>query len=323
MSHRSGHWCTVLSGVLLLAGCGELRNEGGTSETESEIFARVIRVDSISESWNRPESVATVGVLRLNASNFDFTHSIASGRDVSVERLDGRVLPFRLVYWDKPARMGRIEVRLDPWLQARGENFLLRWGMPDSVREDSAKVWDAIPDSQRFAIGSVLVDDFEHDSLQSRLSGASVWSATAADSATTTFFGIQEAGKGRAGRALRFSYSAPKGYVLTSVPLPAGVRSLRSLDSIVFWARGTGTVGTSFDRETSGKAWTFRKLDTSWTRIRIRPVDLDSASHLGGNIGWLAVRDEIARLTFFPSGGGTELWMDDIRLYGVNRDDLR
>ncbi len=323
MNRRWRIWSAVLAVFPLFTGCGDLRNAGGTSETESEIFAREISVDSIVGSWNRPDSVATVGILRLDESNFDFARTTESGRDVSVERLDGLILPYRLVYWDRPARRGRIEVRLDPLLQTRGGRFMLRWGMPYSVRDDSAMVWKGISEPEKLAATSVLVDDFEHSGLQSLLSDVSTWKAYAADSATVTTFAIEDAGQGRAGKALHFGYSAPKGYVLANVPLGPGPRSLRSLDSIVLWARGTGKVGVSFDRVPSGKSWTFRKLDTAWTRICIRPQDLDTANNLGGNVGWDAVRDQISLLTLFPSGGGSDLWVDDIRLHGVNRDDLR
>jgi hypothetical protein len=34
------------------------------------------------------------------------------------------------------------------------------------------------------------------------------------------------------------------------------------------------------------------------------------------------VRDSITSLTFLI-GGGSDLWIDDIRIYGIGRDDLR
>jgi hypothetical protein len=105
-----------------------------------------------------------------------------------------------------------------------------------------------------------------------------------------------------------------------------GHRSLRSLDSLVFWARGTGVVLPAFDNLDSGsggKAWTRIVLDsTAWTRVRIRPQDLDTADNVAGNVGWLSVRDRVGYLTFLVAGGH-DLYLDDIRLYGIDRDDLK
>jgi hypothetical protein len=93
----------------------------------------------------------------------------------------------------------------------------------------------------------------------------------------------------------------------------------------VFWARGTGTLSVAFEHLTGlvgPKAWAQIPLDTGWKRVRIRPTDLDSADGIGYNFGWSYVRDSVTDLTFILQDG-SDFWLDDVRLHGIDRDDLR
>lgn len=56
--------------------------------------------------------------------------------------------------------------------------------------------------------------------------------------------------------------------------------------------------------------------------MRIRPQDFNSPSIVGNNVGWEAVRNRVTNLTFLVAGG-SELWLDDIRLYGIDGNDLK
>ena len=317
----------ALAGLVILASCDDNRIAGGTTETDNMVTARTIRVDSLLPEWNRPGWASTVATLRLDSADIDFAATSASGRSVVVETMDSLRLPFRIVFWDLPSRSGRIQVRLDPWLQRPGSKFRLRWGLPDSARSDSAGVWKGIPDSQRMVLTSVPVDDFEGPSLQSKLPDSGTWSSVAQDTATVGAPSHVAAGAGRAGQALHISYSAPSpnGFVYLGLPLSNGPRSLRSLDSIVLWARGAKTIlNISFDHHGTAntKSWASRTLDSTWRRISIRPTDLDSANGIGGNVGWAGVRDSVTHLCLFAARGA-DMWIDDIRLYGIDRDDLR
>jgi hypothetical protein len=268
-----------------------------------------------------------VAVLHLDSTNFDFSSATESGRDVSVERIDGPRIPFRIVFWDRRVARARIEVRLDPWLQVPGSQFRVRWGLRDSTRTDSTAVWRAIPDSQKLSLTSALVDDFEHAGVRSILPDSGWWYSFASDSTTKVSAPeIASAGEGRTGNALHVSYTTADpatGFVYAGVSL-VRPRTLRSLDSIVFWARGAGKMTMAFDKleGNAGKAVAIRTLVAGWTRFRIAPGDLDAADGVGGNIGWDAVRDSVTNLTFFASQG-TDLWLDDIRLYGVDRDGFK
>jgi hypothetical protein len=320
-------WSAPLLGLALVCGCDHQRLAGGTTETDNMASARVMRVDSLLPSWNRPVAVATVATLRLDSSTFDFEASTDEGRDLVVETLDGLRLPFRIAFWDKGAARGRIQVRLEPDQLQPGARIRLRWGLADSDRTDSAAVWKAISDSQRLALTSVLVGDFEDSGLRSGLPNAGVWYSHAADSATISEPSIVDAGQGRPGKALRVAFSLPptKGYAFVGVLLADGIRSLRSLDSIELWARGTqATLSVSLDHQSGTKvpkAWTSRSLDSTWRRFAIRPVDFDSGTGVGGNVGWIGVRDSVANLSLFAARAG-EMWIDEVRLHGIDRADL-
>lgn len=314
----------------LLWGCFDDPVAGGTVETENTVAARTISVDSLLSPWNRPMLSPTVATLRLDSSNIPFRNMSSSGLDVSVERLDGQAIPFRMVVWDKSALLGRIQVHLDTSLQRKHSKFKLRWGLKDSIRADSQAVWSGISDQQKFLLGSVLVDDFEDSSLRSPLPNTGWWYSSYTGTATVTNPRLVDAQPDRPSRALQVTYSALSSksqYALVGLVLTAGPRSLRTLDSLVFWARGPGKVAIAFDQFGPGvskKAWVKRDLASSWTRICVKPSELDPASPTGAdeNVGWEGVRDSVTNLSFFLNDG-TTFWLDDIRLYGVDRDDLK
>jgi len=314
---------------LLLGACSSERISGNSVETENTVAAREFRVDSLLPDWNRPASGTTVATLRFDARNFDFAGASASGRDIRLERLDSTLLPFEIVHWDSAASRGRLRVRIDSPLLAKGARLRMVWRLPPSNRTDPVRTWAGISDSLRLALTSVLVDDFEHGNLRNLLPDTSSWYSAAADSCTVTSPSLIAAGHGRTGNAIGIGYKAPVQYFrysLLATRLGPGPRSLRSFDSLVFWARGSGSLAVAFDHLTNGigpKAWKTKVLlDTGWTRIRIRPLDLDSADGVGENRGWNTVRDSVTHLTFLVNGGSL-LQVDDVRFHGIDRDDLR
>lgn len=317
----------ALSSALLLAACGEDRSAGGSVETEN-VYA--ISVDSLLPPWNHPVTYATVASVTLDASNFPFERSTSDGRDVAVETPAGARIAFEKTYWDSAARMARLRVRFDTGSLVRGARVLLRWGLARGADPDPVATWKGISQSQRLAIMSVPVDDFEQGTLQSLVPGGGNWYVSTSDSiAKVSQPELVAAGKGRSGTVLHISYDASISnyrYALTGVSLGPVPRSLRSLDSLVFWARGSGTLSVAFDRlipGRTGKAWVHKTLDSTWTRYAIRPQDLlDSSNTIGGNLGWKAVRDSITNFTLLVAGG-KDLWVDDIRFHGPEWEDFR
>jgi len=316
--------------ALSLSGCFDDPVAGGTVETENTVAARTISVDSLLSPWNRPLHSPTVATLRLDSSNVPFEKMSASGQDLSVERMDGQPIPFRVIVWDKSAFVGRIQVHLDSSLQRQDSKFKLRWGLKDSIRTDSQAVWSGISDSQRVLLSSVLVDDFERTSLKSPLPNGAWWYSSGSDSATVSTPQLVSAAPDRSGKVLQITYKAPSAksqFALVGLAIDPGPRSLRTLDSLVFWVRGPGKLTIALEHlSTSGtrKAVVQRGIDSNWTRISIRPQDLEPAAINGedGNLGWNAVRDSVTNLSYFVSDGST-LWLDDIRFYGIDRDDLK
>jgi hypothetical protein len=288
---------------------------------------RVIRVDSVLPLRNPASQGPTVATLRLDASNFDFSLADSTGGNLAVQRLDGSSIPFEIVFWDKRSSLGRIHVRIDSALRAEHSSFLLRWDLPRSARSDSAAVWQGFTSAQVLLLNSVLVDDFEDGALRNQLPDSAAWTDTATASASFSNFGILADPAGQRGKVLHFAYSADSvsgQYVLVKTSLAATPRCMRSMDSLVMWVRCSGVftvaMENSFGKSTS-KAWVNWRFDsTQWNRVRVRPEDFLPADKM--NVGWLGVRDSITSLTLFMTGTG-DFWLDSIRIYGINPDDLR
>ena len=314
----------TLLGSFLLWGCDD-SSAGNSVETENTASARMIPVDSILPLWNRPSGV-TVATLRFNAQNFDFRTSSSDGHDLRFERLDGTPLPFAVKGWDSSAAQGRVLVRLDSSLRHPQSAIRMSWGFRSQVSlSNPSAVWAGVSDSVALLTNSVLVDDFEDGNLVSRLPDGASWLTGTSTSASLKSCSVETVSEGK---ALHITYAATQPqYVVFSVALaPSGSpRNLRSFDSLVLRARGNGNLFMALEHLTNGsgpKAWTHRALDTGWNSIRIRPSDFDPIDTASKNLGWGVVRDSVTHLTFILADG-TDAWLDDIRLYGVNQDDLR
>lgn len=313
----------LLLGSFLLWGCDD-SSAGNSVETENTASARKLPVDSILPLWNRPAGV-TVATLRFNAQNFDFRTSSSDGHDLRFERLDGTPISFAVKGWDSSAAQGRVLVRLDSSLRHPQSAIRMSWGLRSrtSLSNPSA-VWAGVSDSVALLTNSVLVDDFEDGNLVSRLPDGASWLTGTSTSASLKSCSVETVSEGK---ALHITYAATQPqYVVFSVALaPSGSpRNLRSFDSLVLRARGNGNLFMALEHLTNGsgpKAWTHRALDTGWNSIRIRPSDFDPIDTASKNLGWGVVRDSVTHLTFILADG-TEAWLDDIRLYGVNQDDL-
>jgi hypothetical protein len=315
---------------LAISGCSEDRIAGNTAGTEN---ARVIKVDSVLPAWNEPAHTTTVATLRFDSTNMDFRNTDAAGRDLAVVDESDSAIPFEIVYWDKLAKLGRLRVRIGLDLLHPGARFILRWGQPLRVRSNPLAVWRAIPDSQKLALTSVLVANFENGSDTTLLPTLPVWTTgtskdSAKDTARVTSMTFRPGGGGRAGLALSVNCRITGGgYIVVKTPLVAGggARNIRAMDSLVFWTKGTKgkTMFTAFEHDNSFKVWKLDTLDSAWTRVRIRPSDfIPSSNPSGGNRGWEAVRDSSTDLTFIFYGGSS-LWLDDVRIYGIDQEDLR
>lgn len=314
--------------ALSLVSCSIERRAGNSSETENNVSAIALSIDSLVPAWDRSRLPTTVATLKLDRTNFDFGALDSAGSELDIQTLGGDPIPFSTVYWDKSSGRARLHIRLDAKFLRSDSRLQLTWDNPPARRSAPEIVWAGISDSLRLELTSVLVDDFERGTMLNRLPAAQTWYSSGSDPDRISWLTIGDAGAGRSGKALGIGYSANAflgQYALMGTALGNRTYNLRSLDSIVFQVRGSGTLYTSLDRWTNGLGYKARAkvpLDSTWKRVRIRPIDFETTIDASGNIGWTAIRDSVTHLTFLVGGTG-ELWIDDVRLHGVDRDDFR
>lgn len=314
--------------TLSVAGCAIDRSAGNSMETENSVTARALSVDSLLVSNLIFDTGLTVTTLRLDKTNFDFSNTDSSGNGLGFARENGTSIPFEIHFWDARSKLGSVRVRIErdlrlPFTRSR---ILMQSGLgPNAPKSDSLSTWKGISRSWQQRLTSVLVDDFEDANTTTKLPFPTSWRAGTVIGYTYTNPTNVLAGRGRPGQAMHFTYTAPAPeYGVVATPLN-GPRSLRGLDSLVFWARGNGKVRVAFEHlvgNAGPKAWTSRPLDTAWTRYCIRPENLDLPDGTANNQGWQAVRDSVTDLSFITQGG-SEIYLDDIRLHGITPIDLR
>lgn len=324
---KCGFWAGTLAvAAFLSGGCSPNPSTGGTIETEN--LSGVFLVDSVIPAGRRLGLSAVVATLRLDSTNFDFRQVAENGDDLVVERMDGSRIPFMLRRWEPSRRWARIQIRFEGRLLAGGGRFRVRADSQATPGSDSTAVWRAISDSLRTAWTSILVDDFEHGELRNLLPNGSPWYTNKSDSAKQSTPVLVPAEGGRAGTAVRYEYDAPASrhdFVLIGNTLSSHPVNFRSLDSIVFWARGKGIQSVSLDHLWDGggsKTWMHADLDSNWVRWRVRPQDFDPPGSTAGNLGWDSVHDSVTNLSIFATGSGWVM-LDDIRIYGLEMDDFK
>lgn len=306
--------------------CSDNRLGGNTTQTENTL-ARIL-VDSVLPDWNRPQEATTIATIRLDESNFDFSKIDSAGNDLAVEQDSGQPVPFDVVLWNKRDMLGRLQVRIDSSLRHPGIHLNIRRKLSSTSRADFYKVWQGIPDSQKVAVGSVLVDDFESGSDTTRLPTAPRWSFFASESAEIVAKRLKTSDGTHPGNVFSMDYkTSGRWYVVVKTPLVKGSyqRNLRSMDSLVFFAKGTKGSGmfTALEHLDAFKAWKLDTLDTTWKRICIKPTDfMPPGLSEQANRGWTAVRDSVTHLTFILNNG-TKVFIDNIRIYGIDREDLK
>lgn len=324
----AGRIGAILALALLGTSCDSERRAGGSVETEN-VTALVVEVDSIAPLSAREGGLPIVATVRLDSTNFDFLPAGANGEHLAVERLDGAAVPFTIQRWEAREKWARVQIRIEGESLRKGSRIRLRSGSIRPSMSDSVTVWAWIPNDLVERWTSVLVDDFEQGFLRTRLPIASPWYVKQADSGTISIPVLEAAGDGRTGTAVRFDYDAPpprSGYVLLGTTLASRPVDFSSLDSIVFWAKGTGILSVSLDHHFPNgevtKTWMHDSLDANWTRWSVRPQDFDPAGPGGGNLGWESLHDSVTTLSIFAAGTGTVM-LDDIRFFGMHEDDFR
>ena len=155
--------------------------------------------------------------------------------------------------------------------------------------------------------------------------------------------GFVDAGKGREGTAYHWKSNSPNGrmaffgiYICHS-ETPC---NLQTLDSIEFYIRGSGRYSFAMeslgDSSFNGKALYYDTLkvnledsgdsstetSTEWKRVAIRPSDFVKGDSSWGNLGWEMVSQKVTNLTI-AAYGEAEIWIDDIKLYGIKPSEMK
>ena len=151
--------------------------------------------------------------------------------------------------------------------------------------------------------------------------------------------GFVEAGAGREGTAYHWESNSPTGrwaffgIFICHSDTPC---DMQGLDSVEFYVRGKGrysfAVESLGDSTFNGKAiyYDTLKVDSAadrndaetWIRKVVRPSDFIEGDSSWGNLGWELVSQKVTTLTI-ATYGEAEIWIDDIKLYGIKPSDMK
>lgn len=295
---------------------------------------RFMPSDLISD-WMRPLSFPTVLVLRLTEENFDFSKAEKDGSDIRLYDGSGNLIPFEIDGWDTTINSATLNIRVEsaadtvrPWM--------LMWGDKKAKKIEDVKVWEGLSDSLVKALNSVTIFDFEEGSLYNALPAPlhNTWYIQPHDSATIIealqkdpTSGIEKADSSIFGKnVLHVQYQANKlgRYVVLGTRIANNKHDLSRLDSVEVWVKGSGdfevVLETVVESDTNYKTTYKSAVNEDWTRVVITPSDFTSPDKKSYH-GWDVTRNKITRFTIFMYNG-TDLWIDNAKMYGINLDDL-
>ena len=141
---------------------------------------------------------------------------------------------------------------------------------------------------------------------------------------------IVDAGAGRDGNALHWKSSAGIGswsFFGIWVCTENSPCDLSAMDSVVYYVRGTGVISIIFETlgssNVEGKTLAYDTLKTSdeWRRVSIKPSMFKPRDDLYGNLGWNVISKTVTTISI-AAYDDTEVWIDDITLYGVKPSDF-
>ena len=295
---------------------------------------RFMPSDLISD-WMRPLSFPTVLVLRLDKHNFDFSKAEKDGSDIRLYDGSNNLIPFEIDGWDTTISSATLNIRVEsaadtvrPWM--------LMWGDKKAKKIEDVDVWEGLSDSLVSALNSVTIFDFEEGSQYNALPEPlhNTWYIQPHDSATIIealqndpTSGIEKADSSIFGKnVLHVQYQANKlgRYVVLGTRIANHKHDLSRLDSVEVWVKGSGdfevVLETVVESDTNYKTTYKSAVNEDWTRVVITPSDFTSPDKKSYH-GWDVTRNKITRFTIFMYNG-TDLWIDNAKMYGINLDDL-
>ena len=140
---------------------------------------------------------------------------------------------------------------------------------------------------------------------------------------------IVEAGAGREGHAMHWTTSAKTGqwsFMGLWMCSSTNPCDFSVVDSIVYYVRGTGSYSFNLEAIIEGATGKAVFLDTlqgadEWERVVIKASDFMEGDSTYGNMGWDFVSKQVTNIAV-PAYFDTEIWIDDIKFYGVTKEDL-
>lgn len=152
-------------------------------------------------------------------------------------------------------------------------------------------------------------------------------------------YGIERGGYDGYGYSFHWKSSAPSGrwsffgLWICSEETPC---DLNALDSVEFYIRGSGRYSFSFESlgesNYQGKALYYDtlKVDSAsdrndaeiWKRVSITPAGFVKGDSSWGNLGWEMIHDKVTNISV-AAYGEAEIWLDDIKFYGIKQSDLK
>ena len=296
---------------------------------------RIMPSELISD-WMRPLSFPTVLVLRLTEDNFDFKKAAKDGSDIRLYDGSGNLVPFEIDGWDTTINSATLNIRVEtatdtirPWT--------LMWGDKKAEKLKNVNVWKGLSDSLVNAINSVTVLNFETGGIYNDIPAPIVkyeWyvqahsKATISDSlAANKMNGIEKADSSIFGKnVLHVQYSADTlgQYVVIGTRIAEHPHDLSRLDSVEVWIKGDGEyeiiLETIVESDTNYKTTYKGTANKQWTRVAVKPEDFTNADNKSYH-GWDITRNKITRFTIFVYRG-KNIWIDNVKMYGINLDDL-
>jgi len=286
--------------------------------------------------WMRPLSFPTVLIMRLDKHNFDFSKAEEDGSDIRLYDGSGNLIPFEIDGWDTSIESATLNIRVEnaadtvrPWI--------LSWGNKKADKLKNVDVWEGLSEEQISALNSVEILNFESGTIYNDLPEPLTrydWYIQPHDSATISkalqqdpLNGIEEADSSIFGKnVLHVQYTADKlgRYVVIGTRIAERPHDLSRLDSVEVWVKGSGDfeviLETIVESDTNYKTSYKESVNKEWTRVVVTPEDFGKPDNKSYH-GWDVTRNKITRFTIFAYNG-TDLWIDNVKMYGINLDDL-
>ena len=301
-------------------------------QLEQWAHLRVIPLDSTISDWMRPIADTTVVFVRLDSANFNFNEAMKNGNDIRFTDQSDNRLKFKKVFWNDSLQQAELQIRINGTSSV--ESLVMYWGKTAALDASSDDIWKDLPDSLVNSLHSIKIIDFEKQRLETAFDyadGPREWYFEPQDSNVTTQPSNEEVQKAfeksdeRGGYVFHWkSTSKKKGkWSMIGSRINRNPSSLEGIDSIVFYAKGSGELGFAIEvlDEPTGKTKYVDYLDSNWKRFCFTQKDFVEGDGEFGNMGWDFVKPRVTTFTIWIVDE-SEMWIDDVILYGVNRDNF-